>query len=106
MERYAWKGYVRADAKEEYIRRHNELFWPEMTKMFNECGVHNYSIWMVENEVFGYMDCEDGVDHAIAYQKASEVKHRWDEYMADILIPNINPETGKPYEVKQVFMHF
>ena len=51
------------------------------------------------------MECEEGVDHAIAFQKASEVKRRWDAYMKDILIPNINPETGDPFEVKQVFMH-
>ena len=56
-------------------------------------------------EVFGYMECEDGVDKAIAYQKASEVKARWDEYMKDILIRDIDPETGKPKLVRQIFLH-
>ena len=105
MERYAWKGLIKEGYNEEYIKRHNELFWPEMTEMFNECGVHNYSIWMVENEVFGYMECDDGVEAAIRYQKMSEVKQRWDKYMSDILIPNINPETDKPFVMRQIFMH-
>ena len=105
MERYAWKNRVKDGMQDEYIKRHNELFWPEMTEMFNAAGVHNYSIWMVGDEVFGYMECEDGVEKAIAYQRASEVKARWDEYMKDILIRDIDPETGKPKLVKQIFMH-
>ena len=29
MERYAWKGRIKEGTKEEYIRRHKEI-WPEM----------------------------------------------------------------------------
>ena len=105
MERYVWRNYIKKGMEEEYIRRHNEWFWPEMTELFNECGIHNYSIWLVENEVIGYMECEKGVKYALSCQQASKVKSRWDEYMKDILIRKTDPDTGKPYPIRQVFLH-
>ena len=105
MERYVWRNYIKEGMEKEYIRRHNEGFWPEKTELFHECGNHNYSIWLVENEVIGYMECEKGVEYALACQQASEVKSRWDEYMKDILVRKNDPDTGKPYPIHQVFLH-
>ena len=57
MERYAWKGRIKEECLDEYIRRHNEI-WPEMKDMLNDAGIKNYTIWNVGDEMFGYYECD------------------------------------------------
>ena len=72
MERYAWKGRIKEGTKEEYIRRHKEI-WPEMKAVLKEAGIANYSIWFTENELFGYYECEKGAAFAAEVQAKSPV---------------------------------
>ena len=76
-----------------------KFYVQELRKMFGM-----YNDYTIDNLVVSNNDTYHQT--YLIPQKASEVKKRWDEYMKDILIPNINPETGKPFEVKQVFMNF
>ncbi|MDP4118575.1 MAG: L-rhamnose mutarotase [Bacillota bacterium] len=104
MERYAWKGKIAEGKLDEYVERHANI-WPEMTKLLNEAGIHNYTIWNVGNELFGYYECDKGVDFAAATQKNSPIVDKWNEYMKDILIMEMDPETGAQPMLKQVFYH-
>lgn len=102
MEKYAWKGIVKDGCIEEYIKRHDNL--PEdMKALLKEAGICNYTIWNVGNELFGYYECEKGVDFAAKVQNESEVVKRWDEYMSDILIMEKDPVTGAQPLLKKVF---
>ena len=40
MERYAWKAFLKEGKKEEYIRRHNEI-WEELVAVLKEAGIEN-----------------------------------------------------------------
>ena len=102
MEKYAWKGSVKEGCMEEYIRRHDEI-WPEMIEVLKGAGIKNYTIWNVGYELFGYYECEKGVDFAAAYQANSPVVDRWNEYMKDILIMEMDPVTGAQPMLKKVF---
>lgn len=102
MEKYAWKGYVKEGFLEEYIRRHNEI-WPEMQEVLTEAGIANYTIWNVGNELFGYYECQNGIEYAIKVQNNSETVKKWDEYMSDILIMEKDAETGAQPLLKNVF---
>ena len=102
MERYAWKAIVKDGCLEEYIKRHDEI-WPEMLELLKKAGICNYSIWNVGNELFGYYECEKGVEYAAKVQAESEVVDRWNEYMKDILIMEMDPETGAQPKLRQVF---
>jgi len=102
MEKYAWKGLVKEGCMEEYIRRHDELP-EEMKEVFKEAGIVNYTIWNVGNELFGYYECEKGVEFAAKVQRESPVVKRWDEYMSDILIVEKDPETGAQPLLRKVF---
>ncbi len=104
MERYAWKGKIVPGKIDEYVKRHNEI-WPEMTQLLNDAGIHNYTIWNVGDELFGYYECEKGVEFAAAAQKNSPVVDKWNEYMKDILIMEMDPETGAQPSLTQVFYH-
>ena len=63
MERFAWTAKLLPGKKEEYIRRHDEI-WPEMTELLNKAGIHNYTIWLVGDELFGYYEAEKGAEFA------------------------------------------
>lgn len=102
MEKYAWHGYIVEGKKEEYIKRHKEI-WPEMVKVLKEAGICNYSIWCEGNELFGYYECENGVKFAQEAQKNSPVVDRWNEYMEGILILPMDPVTGAQPIMEQVF---
>ena len=104
MERYAWKGKIVEGMLEEYIKRHDEI-WPELTQVLNEAGVHNYTIWNVGDELFGYYECDKGVEFAAKTQANSPVVDKWNEYMKDVLIMEMDPETGAQPMLKQVFYH-
>lgn len=101
MAKYAWKGLVRPDKLDEYIKRHDEI-WEEMKAVLKEAGIRNYSIWNVGNEMFGYYEC-DSIEHASKVQRESEVVKKWDEYMADILIMEKDPVTGAQPLLTQVW---
>ncbi len=103
MERFAWKARVLPGQLEEYIRRHDEI-WPEMTAVLNEAGIHNYTIWSVGSELFGYYECES-IEYASKVQAESEVVARWNEYMKDVMIMEFDPNTGTSVLLQQVFYH-
>lgn len=104
MERFAWKGRLLPGMKPEYIRRHDEI-WPEMTELLNRAGIHNYTIWCVGDELFGYYEAERGVAFAAKAQSESPVVRRWNEYMKDVMVLEKDPATGTAYRLEQVFFH-
>ena len=81
--RYTWKARVLPGKLEEYIRRHDEI-WPEMTEVLNQAGIHNYTIWNLRDELFGYYECDDH-DYALRVQAESPVVARWNESMVGII---------------------
>ena len=102
MERYAWRARVHDGMIDEYIRRHDEI-WPEMKAVLREAGIKNYTIWLQGNELFGYYECELGIEHAARVQGESPVVDKWNEYMKDILIMEMDPVTGAQPKLTQVF---
>ncbi len=102
MEKYAWKATIKEGCLEEYIRRHDNLP-DDMKQLLTQAGIKNYSIWNVGNELFGYYECEKGIDFAAKTQAASPVVKAWDAYMADILVMEKDPITGAQLLLKQVF---
>lgn len=102
MEKYAWRGKIVEGKQEEYKKRHDNI-WPEMKKVLENAGIRNYTIWMTGNELFGYYECEHGVEYASKVQAESDIVNRWDEYMKDILIMEKDPKTGAQPLLKNVF---
>lgn len=102
MERYAWKAIVKEGKIDEYIKRHNEI-WPELVEVLKSAGIQNYTIWNVGNELFGYYECEKGVQFAADTQAKSPVVDKWNEFMKDVMIMEMDPETGAQPMLRQVF---
>lgn len=101
MERYAWKAIVLDGMLDEYKKRHDNI-WPEMVEVLKKAGISNYTIWNVGNELFGYYEC-DSVEEAARVQAESPVVDKWNEYMKDVMVMEMDPETGAQPLMKQMF---
>ena len=88
--------------REEYIRRHNEI-WPELVEVLKEAGICNYTIWTDGTTLFGYYECEKGIEYATKTQAQSPIVDKWNEYMKDILIMDKDPVTGAQPMLVKVF---
>ncbi len=102
MEKYAWKAKIVDGALDEYIRRHDAI-WDEMKEVLLSAGIVNYTIWNIGNELFGYYECEKGIEYAARIQRESPIVEKWNEYMKDILIMELDPITGAQPKLTKVF---
>lgn len=102
MEKYAWKAMVLEGQLEEYKKRHAEI-WPEMLEVLDQAGIVNYTIWNVGNELFGYYECTKGVAYAANVQNRSAVVDRWNAYMKDVMVMEMDPVTGAQPMLTEVF---
>jgi L-rhamnose mutarotase len=102
MDKYAWTAKILEGKKEEYIRRHNEI-WPEMVKMLKEAGICNYTIWATGNTLFGYYECEKGIEFCSKVQSNSEICKKCNEYIKEVLYMPLDPDTGAQPKLTKVF---
>lgn len=102
MERIAWRGRIKHGCKEEYIRRHREI-WPEMVELLKEAGICNYTIFADGYDLFGYFECKNGIRFAERVQAESPIVARWNDYMEDVLNLEMDPLTGAQPKLETVF---
>ena len=101
MQRIAFLMYVKEGYQEEYRRRHRAV-WPELLADLKKAGAHNYSIYLHGTQLFAYMEVED-FDRFVREMARSEANRRWQEYMAPIMEIPLDPETGFPRLLEEVF---
>jgi len=87
MERLAFKMYLNEGQKEEYKKRHDEL-WPELRQLLKSAGVSEYSIFLDEetNILFAFQKVSgDGGSQNLGQ---TEIVQKWWSFMADIMKTN------------------
>lgn len=84
MQRFAFKMFLDPGRRDEYKRRHDEI-WPELSKLLTDSGISNYSIFLDEetNALFAYLERTE--DHRMAQLPHEAVMRRWWEFMRDIM---------------------
>lgn len=91
MKKFAFKMKLKPRCKEEYKRRHDEI-WPELKKLLSESGVQDYTI---------FFDEETNTLFAVQYQEgdtssqdlgSNPIVQKWWKYMADIM--ETNPDSS------------
>ena len=82
MFRCIWKARIALGKREEYVKRHDEI-WPELIEVFQRSGMKNYSIWEREGELIGYYECEKTTEEMQRIHRQSGVTEKWDEFMKD-----------------------
>ncbi|MDD4145139.1 MAG: L-rhamnose mutarotase [Prolixibacteraceae bacterium] len=91
MKRIAFKMYLNEGMKEEYKKRHNEI-WPELKKLLKEAGVSEYSIFLDEetNTLFAFQKVSgEGGSQDLGQ---TEIVKKWWKHMADIM--KVNPDNS------------
>ena len=101
MQRLAFKMHLKEGQKNEYIKRHNEI-WPELKRLLKEAGVREYSIFLDEetNTLFAFQQVigEGGSQD----MGQTEIVKKWWDYMADIM--ETNPDNSPvSKELEEVF---
>jgi L-rhamnose mutarotase len=83
-EKYAFKMKLNPGMKQEYRKRHDEI-WPELVTLLGEAGVSDYSIHLDEETgtLFGVLWRADG--HTMDALPRSPIMQRWWAHMADIM---------------------
>lgn len=97
---YAWVLFVRPGYEAEYERRHRVL-WPEMAEALTAAGIAKYHIFRHGLTLFGYFETVD-FDAAAARLAECEVNRRWSDFMAPILVADIDPATRWPFLLPQM----
>jgi L-rhamnose mutarotase len=85
--RFGFKMKMRAGFREEYRKRHNEI-WPELVRLLKNEGIGNYSIFLDEetNTLFAYQ--EQTGENSSQDLGNTEIVKRWWKYMADVMETN------------------
>lgn len=100
MSKIAFKMKLKAGAKVEYQKRHDEI-WPELAVLLKQHGISDYSIFLDEetNTLFAVQQ-QDGASSQDLGR--TEIVQKWWAYMADIM--ETNPDNS-PVSIKleQVF---
>lgn len=101
MKRLAFKMYLNEGQKEEYKKRHADI-WPELKELLAEAGVSEYSIFLDEetNTLFAFQKVNgDGGSQDLG---KTEIVQKWWKYMADIM--KVNPDNSPiSVELEEVF---
>lgn len=96
MKRIAFKMHLKPGKKEEYKKRHDEI-WPELKQLLQNAGISEYSIFLDEetNTLFAFQKVSGEEDSQDLGQ--TEVVKKWWNYMSDIM--ETNPDNS-PVTVK------
>ena len=101
MERVAFKMKLNNGAKEEYKKRHDEI-WPKLKDFLKETGISDYSIFLDEstNNLFGVLKVE--IAENLNNLPANAVMQKWWAYMKDLMECN---DDNSPISIplKEVF---
>lgn len=91
MDRVAFKMKLKAGCKEEYKKRHSEI-WPELARLIKDSGVYDYSIYLDEetNILFAYQKQTGGKSSQDL--GSNPLVRRWWAYMSDIM--ETNPDSS------------
>lgn len=101
MKRFGFKMKLYPGFKEEYKKRHNEI-WPELVALLKKEGIRNYSIFIDEETgtLFAYQ--EQSGDSSSQDLGSTEIVKKWWKYMADIM--QTNPDNSPvTVPLEQVF---
>jgi L-rhamnose mutarotase len=104
MKRYGSVIKVKPEKLEEYKRYHTAV-WPEVLLMIRHCNIRNYSIFLKDDFLFGYLEYH-GTDYAadMAKMAADPKTQEWWAIMGPMQRPLETRGEGEWWaEMQEVF---
>jgi L-rhamnose mutarotase len=83
MDRVSFLMRVKDGYRDEYIRRHREV-WPDVLAEQQRAGIKKMAIYIKDSELFLYMEVDDYAK-AVRILSQSPAALSWEEYMAPIM---------------------
>lgn len=101
MIRKAFVMSVNRGQEAEYERRHRPI-WPDLERVLQSHGVHNYSIFLhpQTNQLFGYVEVEDEARWAAIAK--TDACRRWWTHMKEVM-PSNPDHSPQALELREVF---
>jgi len=87
MKRLGFKMKIKPGCKDEYIRRHKEI-WPELVTLLKKQGIRNYSIFLDEETGILFAYQEQSGEKSSQDLGSTEIVKRWWAFMQDIMETN------------------
>jgi L-rhamnose mutarotase len=87
MKRYAFKMILKPGCKDEYRKRHDEI-WPELAELIRSTGVCDYSIFLDESTNTLFAVQKQSGDESSQDMGENPVVKKWWAFMADIMESN------------------
>lgn len=87
MKRAAFKMYLKPGFKDEYKKRHDEI-WPELKALIEESGVYDYSIFLDEDTNILFASQKVKGEQGSQDLGQNPIVQKWWAYMADIMETN------------------
>lgn len=91
MKRFAFKMKLKPGFKDEYKKRHDEI-WPELKKLIQESGVSDYSIFLDEETNILFAVQKQSGESSSQDLGTLAIVQKWWAYMADIM--DTNPDNS------------
>lgn len=84
MEKYAFRMRLTPGCREEYEKRHSEI-WPELVSLLKEAGISDYSIHLDEETDTLFAVLWRTRDHRMDDLPHHPIMQKWWAHMADIM---------------------
>ena len=94
IKRYGMVIKLKPEKKDYYIKNHQNV-WPEILKELKKIKIKNYSIFLKEDFMFGYLEYEgNNFDKDMAEMENIPIVKEWTELMIDCFNPFPNNENN------------
>jgi L-rhamnose mutarotase len=87
METIAFRMTLKAGQRDEYERRHREI-WPELAEALSHAGIRDYWIFLDENTGHLFATLKRERDHTMDALPDLPIMRKWWDSMADLMETN------------------
>ena len=97
IERYAMAVRLKDEKKDFYLKNHQNV-WPEVLSELKKIKIKNYSIFLKEDFMFGYLEYEgNNFDTDMAEMEKIPIVDKWTKLMVDCFNPFPNNEENNSW---------
>ena len=96
-QRYGMAVRLKDEKRDYYIKNHANV-WPEVLDELKKINVKNYSIFLKEDFMFGYLEYDvDSFDTDMAQMQNIPIVDKWTKLMIDCFNPFPNNENNNSW---------
>ena len=97
IERYAMAVRLKDEKRDFYLKNHQNV-WPEILKELKKIKIKNYSIFLKEDFMFGYLEYEgDNFNKDMAEMAKIDIVDKWTKLMVNCFNPFPNNEENNSW---------